>query len=72
MAKYSRQLYDISRENKLRYTAAIACSYAIHNRVNRFELPAVICLMHEALVCISDNKADASKYLESTEITVER
>jgi len=60
VSKCSRYIYDTSRENKLRYTAAITCSYAIYNRVNRFELPAVICMIHEALVCISDNKETPS------------
>jgi len=50
--KYQR---NIEVEIKLRCSAYIVSSYAKYNRINRFELPAVICIISEALFFTSEN-----------------
>lgn len=45
----------------LRYVADIVSSYAKYNRINRFELPAVICIINQALFYTSDNMGAKSK-----------
>jgi len=51
---------NIELEIKLRCSAHIVSSYAKYNRINRFELPAVICMISEALFSTSENTESKS------------